>query len=73
MQPFQGSNFCLPDWSIISVDECLGWLQDSVYQGYAVRVQEGWATGTRSSFSARDQALHLIASNISSDFSLSEG
>jgi hypothetical protein len=32
----------LPDWSIVSVDECLGWLQESVYQGIAVRVEEGW-------------------------------
>jgi hypothetical protein len=32
----------LPDWSIITVDECLGWLQQSVYEGYLVRVEEGW-------------------------------
>lgn len=32
----------LPDWSIVNVDECLGWLQDSVYQGFTVRVEEGW-------------------------------
>jgi hypothetical protein len=32
----------LPDWSIVTVDECLGWLQESVYQGYSVSVEEGW-------------------------------
>jgi hypothetical protein len=32
----------LPDWSIVSVDECLGWLQESVYAGYLVRVEAGW-------------------------------
>ena len=32
----------LPDRSVVGVDDCLGWLQDSVYQGYTVHVQEGW-------------------------------
>ena len=32
----------LPDWSVVSVDECLGWLQDSVYKGYPVTVEAGW-------------------------------
>ena len=32
----------LPDWSVVNVDECLGWLQDSVYAGYFVRVEAGW-------------------------------
>ncbi|MBX7106131.1 MAG: hypothetical protein K1X57_18770 [Gemmataceae bacterium] len=32
----------LPDWSIVTLDECLGWLQESVYLGYAVWVVEGW-------------------------------
>lgn len=32
----------LPDYSVVSVDECLGWLQDSVYKGYLVTVEAGW-------------------------------
>ncbi|WP_156514671.1 hypothetical protein [Planctomyces sp. SH-PL14] len=32
----------LPDYSVVTVPELLGWLQDSVYLGYAVRVEAGW-------------------------------
>ena len=32
----------LPDWSIVTAAECRGWLQDSVYAGYHVRVKAGW-------------------------------
>ena len=32
----------LPDHSVVTVQELLGWLQDSVYLGYAVRVEAGW-------------------------------
>ena len=32
----------LPDGSIITFDECLGWLQKSVYEGYLVKVKAGW-------------------------------
>jgi hypothetical protein len=32
----------LPDWSVINVQECLAWLQDSVYEGFLVRVESGW-------------------------------
>ena len=32
----------LPDWSIINVETCRGWLQESVYAGYHVRVEAGW-------------------------------
>ena len=35
----------LPDWSVVDVEECKGWLQDSVYQGYFVRVELGWILG----------------------------
>jgi hypothetical protein len=31
----------LPDDTVVSVDECLAWLQKSVYDGYAVRVENG--------------------------------
>jgi hypothetical protein len=32
----------LPDWSVVTLDDCLTWLQDSVYLGYRVRVEAGW-------------------------------
>lgn len=32
----------LPDGSIVTLGECLGWLQASVYRGDMVRVEEGW-------------------------------
>jgi len=32
----------LPDWSVIDVEACKGWLQDSVYEGYLVKVEAGW-------------------------------
>lgn len=31
----------LPDWSVVDAEECRGWLQDSVYEGYLVRVEAG--------------------------------
>ena len=32
----------LPDWSVVDPEACRGWLQDSVYGGYHVRVEAGW-------------------------------
>jgi hypothetical protein len=32
----------LPDGSVVTVDDCLGWLQNSVYDGYLVRVEADW-------------------------------
>jgi hypothetical protein len=32
----------LPDGSVVTPEECRGWLQDSVYAGYHVRVKAGW-------------------------------
>ena len=32
----------LPDWSVVDSEECRGYLQDSVYEGYLVRVEAGW-------------------------------
>ncbi|MDB5345336.1 MAG: hypothetical protein JWP89_3713 [Schlesneria sp.] len=32
----------LPDWTIVDVEECKGWLQSSVYDGYHVEVEDGW-------------------------------
>ena len=39
----------LPDWSLIDVEACRGWLQESVYAGYHVRVEEGWVGHRRGS------------------------
>jgi hypothetical protein len=45
----------LPDWSVVSVDECLGWLQESVYEGYRVRVESGWINGRVGVIAHRDR------------------
>jgi hypothetical protein len=37
----------LPDWAVVGVEECLAWLQESVYAGYLVRVEEGWVGHVR--------------------------
>lgn len=35
----------LPDGLEISFDQCKGWLQVSVYEGYRVEVGQGWLRG----------------------------
>lgn len=32
----------LPDYSVVGLEECKGWLQDSVYQGFEVQLKLGW-------------------------------
>lgn len=32
----------LPDASIVSLNECLAWIQNLVYQGLTVQIEEGW-------------------------------
>jgi hypothetical protein len=32
----------LPGWTVVTLDDCLGWLQSSIYAGYIVRVKAGW-------------------------------
>lgn len=32
----------LSDWKVVDVEECKGWLQESVYEGYLVQVKAGW-------------------------------
>jgi hypothetical protein len=36
---------CLPDGRVVDVEGCKGWLQESVYEGYDVRVEPGWVLG----------------------------
>lgn len=35
----------LPDGSLVDVETCLGWLQESVYAGHAVSVDSCWILG----------------------------
>ncbi len=35
----------LPDGQTVGLEECRGWLQDSVYGGWFVRVEPGWVKG----------------------------
>jgi len=35
----------LPDGRTVNVEECKGWLQDAVYDGFLVRVERGWVNG----------------------------
>jgi hypothetical protein len=32
----------LPDGRVVDVEECLGWLQDSAYDGHYPKVNTGW-------------------------------
>lgn len=38
-------NCLLPDGAIVDIETCKGWLQESAYQGYCLRVEEGWIKG----------------------------
>ena len=35
----------LPDGVVVDVEECLGWLQDSAYDRYYLKVDRGWVSG----------------------------
>jgi hypothetical protein len=43
----------LPDFTVVDVEECKGWLQTSVYEGYYVRVEAGWVLGKRGVVASR--------------------
>jgi len=38
----RGVQCLLPDGSVVDVEQCKAWLQDSVYQGFLVQVRRGW-------------------------------
>ncbi len=38
-------NCLLPDGSNVDIETCKSWLQESAYQGYCLRVKEGWVKG----------------------------
>ena len=46
----------LPDGSIMTFDECLGWLQASAYEGYLVQVEGGWVGHWRGTIANRSKA-----------------
>lgn len=35
----------LPDGRVVNTEECLGWLQDSAYQGWHIKVEASWVVG----------------------------
>ena len=37
----------LPDGTVVSVEACKGWLQDSAYEGWSVKAEQGWVLGKR--------------------------
>jgi hypothetical protein len=37
----------IPDGSVVDFETCQGWLQDSAYKGYYLKVDEGWVNGKR--------------------------
>lgn len=37
----------LPDGSITDIETCKSWLQESAYEGYCLKVEEGWVKGKR--------------------------
>jgi hypothetical protein len=40
-------NCLLPDGAIVDFEHCQGWLQESAYQGYCLKVETGWVNGKR--------------------------
>jgi hypothetical protein len=35
----------LPDGSVVDIEKCLGWLQDSAYDDWYLKVERGWVWG----------------------------
>jgi hypothetical protein len=35
----------LPDGRVVDLEECKGWLQNSAYQGWWIKVKPGWVMG----------------------------
>lgn len=51
-EPQKNVKCLLPDGQVVDMEECKGWLQDSAYQGWHVKVEAGWVVGK----------LHIVAS-----------
>lgn len=43
----------LPDGRIVDVETCKGWLQESAYQGFEVKVEAGFIAGKRGVHASR--------------------
>ena len=43
----------LPDGNVVDVEQCKGWLQDSVYAGFSVNIECGWVLGRRGVIASR--------------------
>ena len=43
----------LPDGSVVNVETCQGWLQESAYEGYCLKVEAGWVLGKQGILVAR--------------------
>jgi hypothetical protein len=37
----------LPDRSVVDIETCQGWLEDSAYEDYYLKVAEAWVKGKR--------------------------
>jgi hypothetical protein len=38
-------NCSLPDDSVVDIETCQGWLQNSAYESYYLKVEEAWVKG----------------------------
>ncbi len=43
----------LPDGRVVSVEACQGWLQDSAYDDWQVKVEPGWVLGKQGVVASR--------------------
>jgi len=37
----------LPDYSIVDMETCQGWIQDAVYDGRRIDLTDGWIQGSK--------------------------
>ena len=48
----------LPDGSVVNVEICQGWLQESAYEGYYLKVEAGWVLGKQGIVVSRYKESH---------------
>jgi hypothetical protein len=53
-------NCLLPDGTIIDIEDCLGWLQESAYLDFHLKVEEGWVIGKRGVIVKRSMDSSLL-------------
>lgn len=49
----RGVSCLLPDGRIVDIEACEGWLQESVYQGFEVKVEAGFIAGKKGVHASR--------------------